>query len=117
MDRMKPDNEWWKPTANHIWRTYFNILKLQGMDLSKPLPLTTPELTAYNVCSKVSKHLPVPSDIDILRMFYTTPKGQELHNVEDFSIRNNVPVHIIWKAIRHANRAVMVELGLLDGKV
>lgn len=113
---MKQENNWWKPTANHVWRTYFSILCAQDANPDKLIPMSHADRTAYNICDTVCRNLPVPSDIHILRMYYTTPRGQELHNIEDFSLKNNVPIHIIWKAVRHANRAVMEELGLIDRK-
>lgn len=113
---MRTNTEWWKQTANHIWRTYFTILRTQGSNPDSLLSLSRAELTSYNVCNIVCRNLPVPSDIDILRMYYNTPKGQELHNVEQYALDHNIPVNTIWNAIRHANRAVVEEIGLIDRK-
>lgn len=107
---MKQTVEWWKQTANHVWRVYFSLMR----NNVNPDTLSVSDHTVYIACDTVRRKLSVPSDIDILQMYYTTPKGMELHNVEDYSLRNNVPVHVIWNAIRHANRAVMEEIGLLD---
>lgn len=112
---MKQDsNEWWKQTANHIWRTYFAILRTQGNNPDKLLRMSTSERTAYNACNIVCRKLPVQSDINILRMYYTTPKGQELYNIDKYASDNNIHVNTIWNVVRHANRAVIEEIGLID---
>lgn len=111
---MKQPTEWWKQTANHVWRIYFAILRSCANNPDKLTSLSDSERTAYNVCNAVCNNLSIPSDLDILRMYYTTPKGLELDNVNRFSADNNVPLDVIWNAVRHANRAVIEELGLLD---
>ena len=111
---MKQNTEWWKQTANHIWRTYFAILRSQGNNPDKLLRMSTSERTAYNACNIVCRNLPVSSDIDILRMYYTTPKGQELYNIDKYASDNNIHVNTIWNVVRHANRAVIEEIGLID---
>lgn len=113
---MTPNIEWWKTTANHIWRSYFSLISRYGDNPDNLTGLSNAERNIYNACSSVRSKLHVSSDIDILQMFYTTPKGQEIYNVEDYSIRHNVPTTTIWHAVRHANRAVMEEIGLLDRK-
>lgn len=113
---MKQNTEWWKQTANHIWRTYFALLRSTDINPDRLLSLSTAERTAYNACTVVCNSLPVQSDIDIIRMYYTTPKGQELANVDQFASDNKIPVPIIWNVIRHANRAVIEEIGLIDRK-
>ena len=114
---MKQDsNEWWKQTANHIWRTYFAILRSQGNNPDKLLSMSTAERTVFNACNIVCNNLLVQSDIDILRMYYTTPKGMELSNINDYSASHSVPVNTIWNVVRHANRAVIDEIGLIDKK-
>ena len=113
---MTQENEWWKPTANHVWRVYFSLVRKQDADPDAFHAFTPSERTIYNACNAVRRNLPLPGDANILRMFYTTPRGMEIHNVEDYSLRHSVPVAIIWKTVRYANRAVMTELGLLDRK-
>ena len=113
---MKTTNEWWKQTANHIWRTYFAIIASYGSDPDNLFRLSNAERNTYNICTAVCNRFRIPSDIDILRMYYTTPKGMELANVQQFSADNNIPTDSIWNAVRHANRAVIEELGLLDRK-
>lgn len=113
---MKTNTEWWKQTANHVWRTYFAILRTQGNNPDNLLSLSTAERTAYNVCNIVCNSLPVKSDVDILRMYYTTPKGQELANIDLYASKHNIHTNIIWNVVRHANRAVIEEMGLIDRK-
>lgn len=107
--------EWWKQTANHVWRTYFAIDTLYATLSSAP-HLSASEHNIYSLCNRVVRNLRVPSDLDILRMYYTTPFGQELHNVRQYSESHGIPEHTIWNAVRHANRAVIEEIGLLDRK-
>lgn len=110
----RDSNDWWKPTANHVWRVYFSLLRKYEADPDTLLSFSPAECTIYNACLAVCQKLSVPSDTEVLRMFYTTPRGKEIYNVEQFSATSNVPVPAIWKVVRHANRAVMVELHLLD---
>lgn len=111
---MKTNAMWWRSTTDHMWRVYFALLRTYSNIPDDLTSLSKAELNTYNICHSVCSALPVQSDIDILQMYYTTPKGMEIHNIEQYSLAHNVPVYIIWKAIRHANRAVIEELGLLD---
>lgn len=108
--------EWWKGTANHLWRSYFVILTRCGNDPDQLVSLSGVDRMTYNLCKAVRDSLPVPSDIDIIRMYYTTPKGQELSAVEQYAHDHNLTTQVVWNALRHANRAVIEELGLLDKK-
>ena len=40
----------------------------------------------------------------------------DLYTVEDYSLKHNIPVKVIWIVIHRANRTVMETLGILDKK-
>ena len=102
--------EWWRGTANHMWRTYF-ALERDGFtweDLSRP------DQRIYAVCHHIYLKRFVKSDQDILRSYFTSRWGDDLYAVEDYSLKNNIPTKVIWMVIRRANRAVMEEAGFLE---
>ena len=104
--------EWWRGTAQHLWRTYF-ALERDGFIWNE---LSDVAKKNYAVCHHVFHASFVRSDQDILRMYYTTRWGDDIYAVEDYSLKNNIPVKVIWIVIHRANRAVMEELGLLERK-
>ena len=104
--------EWWRGTATHMWRTYF-VLERDGYDWDK---LSMPDQRIYAVCHHVFLSRFVKVDQDILRYYFTTRWGDDLYAVEDYSLKNNIPVKVIWMVIRRANRAVMEECGFLEKK-
>lgn len=107
---------WWIQTACYLWRTYFQILTRYASDPDSLLRLTTAERTAYNACNTVRGSLRSHRDIDVLRMYYSIPKGLENDYVRRYANDHNIPADVIWATIRYANRAVIEELGLIDRK-
>lgn len=104
--------EWWRGTANHMWRTYF-ALERDGFVWDN---LSKPDQRNYAVCNHVFLKSFVSADQDILRAYFTSRWGDDIYAVEDYSLKHNVPVKVIWMVIRRANRAVMEELGFLERK-
>lgn len=104
--------EWWRGTANHMWRTYF-ALQRDGFVWEK---LSLPDQKIYAVCHHLFTTRYVKTDQDILQMYYTTRWGDDQYAVEDYSLRNNIPAKVIWMVIKRANRAVMEECGFLEKK-
>lgn len=104
--------EWWRSTANHMWRTFF-ALQRDGFDWDS---LSLPNQKIYAVCQHIFLSKFVKTDQDILQMYFTTRWGDDQYAVEDYSLRNNIPVKVIWMVIRRANRSVMEEVGLLERK-
>ena len=104
--------EWWRGTATHMWRTYFAMER----DGFKWEELSAPNQRNYAVCHHVYLHYFVKTDQDILKAYFTAKWGDDLYVVEDYSLRNNIPVKVIWMVIRRANRTVMEEVGLLERK-
>lgn len=102
--------EWWRSTAQHMWRTYF---ALKSKDIATVSPA---DMKIYDVCNRIFTDSFVKSDQDILRMYFTSRWGDDLYAVEDYSLKHNVPTRVIWIVIRRANRAVMEEIGLLERK-
>lgn len=105
-------SEWWRSTANHMWRVYF-ALERDGFTWDH---LAEPDRRIYAVCHHLFLHRFVPSDQNILRMYFTSRWGDDRYAVEDYSARNNIPTTVIWMVIRRANRVVMEEIGLLERK-
>ena len=104
--------DWWRGTATHMWRTYF-ALERDGFSWDK---LTLPEQRIYAICHHVFLSRFVKSDQDILRTYFTTRWGDDQYAVEDYSLKNNIPVKVIWMVIRRANRTIMEETGFLERK-
>lgn len=104
--------EWWRGTATHMWRTYFSLQR-DGFTWEK---LSLPEQRIYAVCHHLFLSNFVKTDQDILRYYFTSRWGDDLYAVEDYSLKNNIPVKVIWMVIRRANRTVMEEVGLLERK-
>ena len=104
--------EWWRGTATHMWRTYFS-LQLGGFTWEK---LSLPEQRIYAICHHLYLSNFVKTDQDILKYYFTSRWGDDLYAVEDYSLKNNIPVKVIWMVIRRANRAVMEEAGFLEKK-
>ena len=111
MKQQKP-TDWWKPTAQHMWRTYF-ALERDGFDWDT-LPQSDKKI--YAICNHIFRTKFVKTDQDILRTYFTSRWGDDLYTVEDYSLRNNIPTKVIWMVIRRANRNVMETLGLIERK-
>lgn len=110
---MKPKTvEWWKPTAQHMWRTYFALIRTGFIwdNLSKP------DQKIYAICDHTFQSNFVKADQDILRTYFSSRWGDDLYAVEDYSARKGIPPKVIWMVIRRANRNVMELLGLLEKK-
>lgn len=95
-----------------MWRTYF-ALERDGFEWEK---LSLPNQRVYAVCHHIFLTNFVKSDQDILKMYFTSRWGDDLYAVEDYSLKHNIPVKVIWIVIRRANRAVMEETGFLERK-
>lgn len=104
--------EWWRSTATHMWRTFF-ALQRDGFDWNK---LSLPNQKIYAVCYHVFLSKFVKSDQEILRYYFTSRWGDDVYAVEDYSLKHNVPIKVIWMVVRRANRIVMEEVGLLERK-
>lgn len=104
--------EWWRGTATHMWRTYF-ALDRDGFEWDK---LSVPDQRIYALCNHVFRKDFVSADQDILRSYFTSRWGDDIYAVEDYSLKHNVPVKVIWMVIRRANRTIMEECGFLERK-
>jgi len=104
--------EWWRPTAQHMWRTFF-ALERDGFDWDS---LSDANKKTYAICQHIFLTNFVRTDQDILRMYFTSRWGDDLYAVEDYSLKHNIPVKVIWIVIHRANRTVIEALGLLDRK-
>ena len=113
--------EWWRATAQHMWRTYFALRRRFEEAGSNVVPTifamkdtSEADRKIYEICNRIFTDRFVKSDQDILRMYFTSKWGDDLYAVEDYSLRNNIPTRVIWIVIRRANRMVMEETGLLE---
>ena len=104
--------EWWKSTATHMWRTYF-ALKRQPFKWEN---LSLPDQRIYAICHHVFLSQFVKTDQDILQYYFTSRWGDDIYAVEDYALKHNIPVKVIWMVIRRANRTVMEEVGFLERK-
>lgn len=103
--------EWWRSTALHMWRSYFEMQRAT----SSP-PRTDADMRIFIVCDDIFRTRFVQRDQDVIRMYFTSNWKNDLHAVEDYSLKHNVPVSVIWNIIKRANRMVIEEIGLLDKK-
>ena len=104
--------EWWRGTATHMWRVYF-AMQRDGFDWES---LSLPYQRIYAVCHHVFTKQFVKTDQEILQYYFTSRWGDDLYAVEDYSLKHNIPVKVIWMVIRRANRSVIEEVGLLERK-
>lgn len=111
MKQQKP-TEWWKPTSQHMWRTYFAIVR----DTTDWDNLSEPSKKIYAICHHLFRTRFAKTDQDILRTYFTSRWGDDLYAVEDYSARTGIPTTVIWMVVRRANRIVMETLGLLERK-
>lgn len=66
------------------------------------------------ICERVLSNCFVPSDQEILRVYFTSRWGDDLYTVEDYSARTGIPVSTIWMVVKRASRAVMEEMALIE---
>jgi len=102
--------EWWRGTANHMWRTYV-ALERDGFDWEK---LSMPNKRIYAICHHVFTKKFNSVDQGILRMYHSSRWGDDIYAVENYSAKTNIPVKVIWMVIRRANRTIMEETGFLE---
>lgn len=111
--------EWWRSTAQHMWRTYFALKRQQEeayREQKLPPESNDADELIYKTCDKIFQDKFVRSDQDILKMYFTSRWGDDLYAVEDYSLKHDIPVKVIWIVIRKANRFVIEDVGLLDRK-
>ena len=104
--------EWWRGTATHMWRTYF-ALQRDRFNWDK---LNLPDQRIYAVCHHVFLSKFVKTDQEILQYYFTSRWGDDIYAVEDYALKHNIPIKVIWMVIRRANRTVMEEVGFLERK-
>ena len=107
--------EWWRNTANHMWRVYFDLVRQsENGTIRIPDDISASAQNIYNTCDRAFRNEFVQSDQEILRMYFTSRWGDDIYAVEDYSLRNGIQTTYIWKVIRRANRIVIEDIGLLD---
>ena len=104
--------EWWRSAAQHMWRTYFALLR-DGFTIEE---LSDTNRKIFIMCNQIYSTRFIRTDQDILKMYFTSRWGDDLYAVDEYSTKHNIPQKVIWMVIRRANRAVMEETGLLEKK-
>lgn len=111
--------EWWRNTAHHMWRTYFALRRQQDdafQDNNLPPEISDADAFIYKTCDRIYHDRFSQHDQDILRMYFTSRWGDDLYAVENYSLKHNVPVKIIWIVIKKADRYAIEDIGILDRK-
>lgn len=104
--------EWWRTTATHLWRTYFALIR----DGTSYEDMTDTNRRIWDLCDRIYRERFVTADQDILKTYFTSRWGDDIYVVEDYSLRHNIPIKVVWMIIRRANRTVTEELGILERK-
>lgn len=111
--------EWWRSATQHMWRTYFALRNQQEEAVNKktlPPAMSETDVRIYEICDNIYQNKFVRADQEILKMYFTSRWGDDLYAVEDYSLKHNIPVNVIWIVIRKASRFAMEDVGLLDKK-
>lgn len=106
MDNIK----WWSKAASHMWRVFFQ-LERDGFHWDE---LSDATKRIYSACQKIYASRFTPSDQKVIKYYYNSRWGDDVYAVEDYSLRNNIPVNMIWMIVRRANRMIIEEFGLID---
>lgn len=109
--------EWWRSAATHMWRTYFSMITAQQDAITNNLPtppVTDSQQRMFDTCDSIFRNRFTPADQNILKMYYTSPWGEDLNLVYDYSRKHNIPASVIWIVIKKAGRYAMQDIGLLE---
>lgn len=105
-------SEWWSKASSHMWRKFFK-LEQEGFVWDE---LSESTRNIYTSCQKIYATRFSPQDQEIIRHYYSARWGDDVYAVEEYSLKHNIPVNMIWMIIRRANRLIIEEFGLLDKK-
>lgn len=105
--------EWWRSAATHMWRTYFSMINTEQIDTPHP-PVSDAQKRIFDTCDSIFRNRFTPADQNILKMYYTSPWGEDLNLVYDYSRKHNIPASVIWIVIKKAGRYAMQDIGLLE---
>ena len=103
--------EWWRGTAQYMWRTFFAMKLDPEFDWDH---VSQAKRKIYNICHHLYMSRFVRSDRDILQMYFTSKWGDDMNDVAEYSEKNRVSVRVIWMVVRRASRLAMEETGLLE---
>lgn len=106
--------DWYYGTATHMWRRYMNIRRHEQVNGQKP-DMSFADRTKYDICEKALSRI-AKEDRDIVVTCFSSNRDYIPYMVENYSLKNNIPVKVVWTVIYKANRILMEELGLLDRK-
>lgn len=98
---------WIDSIGNHMWRFYYS------RPHADPSTMGNANRKQWEACDRAICRFS-KSEQDIMRMYYTSEWGRDLHAVEEYSARTGTSVSHIWNTIKASNRAAVEERGLLD---
>ena len=98
---------WIDAVGNHMWRFYYSRPD------AEPSRMSAANREQWEACNRALRRFS-NAEQEIMRMYYTSEWGRDLHTVEDYSANTGVSVGRIWDAIKAANRAAAEERGLID---
>lgn len=109
---MQATNEWWRGTAQHMWRAFFSMER-HRKDTEK---LSDVNRKTYDACNYVYQRKFTEEDREILRMFFSPHRNSD-YPIEEYAKEHNMSVNAVWIVIKRANRLVMETVGLLEKRV
>lgn len=98
---------WIDVVGNHMWRFYYSRPNADSATM------TNANRLQWEACNRAIGRFS-NAEQEIMRMYYTSEWGRDLHAVEDYSARTGTAVNRIWNTVKAANRAAAEERGLID---
>lgn len=98
---------WIDAIGNHMWRFYYSRRN------ADPAQMGPASRKQWEACHRALSRFNV-TERDVMRTYYTSEWGRDLHTVEDYSARTGMSVNNIWNIIKTANRTAAEERGLID---
>lgn len=104
---MKP--EWWRGTAQHMWRAFFSIERnMPNWDTLSDVNKKT-----YAICQHVYLSNFTKEDRELLKSVYSL-HWEKKYPVDACAEEKNISVNAVWIVVKRANRLVMETIGLLE---
>ena len=103
------NSNWWRPTAVHMWRCFYNTSDAPAFSESDTFIRTVCQVT-------LDQDFPARLDKDLLKAYFTSRWGDDVNTVHRYADQHGIPVDTAWTVIKRANLAVIERLGLIDKK-
>lgn len=98
---------WIDAIGNHMWRFFYSRPN------ADPSGMSPANRKQWEACQRAVNRFSEPEQ-DVMRMYYTSEWGRDLHSIEDYSAKTGMPTSRIWTIIKTANRVAAEERGLID---